>query len=310
MRLIGANFHQLIKQGKRIVSMETGTVEDWLRKYGREELLPKIIRIETVKERNELKELRKRVNKLETALADAHIDCSLETRFWRLPVNEWGPAWRTLKKERIDAVGRAKDAVSTVRISIKILCQKVGMSRQNYYKAHKRRQRKAVDEGLIENLVRSERAVQPRLGGRKLFSLLKDEIKAAGVSIGRDRFFEVLRKNKLLLKPLPKKPRTTNSRHSLPIFINSIKELKIINPNQVWVSDITYIRTDEGFVYLSLITDKYSRKIVGYHAGDTLETEGCLRALEKALEHKRTMFIPFIIQTEAASTARICMWEN
>jgi len=179
-----------------------------------------------------------------------------------------------------------------VKMSIKVLCQKVGMSRQNYYKAHKRRRRKAVDEDLIENLVRTERAVQPRLGGRKLFSLLKDEIKAAGVSIGRDRFFEVLRENNLLLKPLPKQPRTTNSRHSLPIFINSIKELKIINPNQVWVSDITYIRTDDGFVYLSLITDKYSRKIVGYHAGDTLETEGCLRALEKALEQKPDKVYP------------------
>ena len=158
------------------------------------------------------------------------------------------------------------------------------MCRQNYYKAHKRRRRKEIDEGLVEQLVRAERAVQPRLGGRKLYFMLKGELEAAEVSIGRDRFFEVLRDNDLLLEPLPRSPRTTNSRHSLPVFRNIIEGIEVDRPNQVWVSDITYIRTAEGFIYLSLITDKYSRKIVGYWAGDSLETEGCLKALDKALE--------------------------
>jgi len=160
------------------------------------------------------------------------------------------------------------------------------MSRQNYYKDHNRRKRKKVDEGLVEKLVEAERAVQPRLGGRKLYFMLKSELETAGVSIGRDRFFNVLRTNKLLLSPLPKSPRTTNSRHSLPVYRNTIKEIELTGPNQVWVSDITYIRTAEDFLYLSLITDKYSRKIVGYHLGETLETEECLRALEMALEKK------------------------
>ncbi len=160
------------------------------------------------------------------------------------------------------------------------------MSRQNYYKAHRRRRRQAIDEGLVEELVRSERAAQPRLGGRKLYFMLKPELEDAGVSIGRDRFFEALRTKELLLESLPPAPKTTNSRHSLPVFRNIIKELEVIRPNQVWVSDITYIRTHEGFVYLSLITDKYSRKIVGYHVGETLATEECLRALDKALESK------------------------
>jgi len=116
--------------------------------------------------------------------------------------------------------------------------------------------------------------------------MLKSELEDTGVSIGRDRFFEVLRMNNLLLEPLPKSPCTTNSRHSLPVFRNIIKDIVATRPNQVWVSDITYIRTSEGFIYLSLITDKYSRKIVGYHAGDTLETEGCLKALDMALKIK------------------------
>ena len=158
------------------------------------------------------------------------------------------------------------------------------MSRQNFYKGRKRRQRREVAAGLIEQMVRAERSVQPRLGGKKLHILLKPELKKAGVSIGRDRFFEVLDEKGLLLEPLPKSPRTTNSRHSLPVFRNLIADRELTGPNQVWVSDITYIRTDEGFLFLSLITDAWSRKIVGYHAGDTLETEGCLNALERAVK--------------------------
>ncbi len=171
-----------------------------------------------------------------------------------------------------------------LKTSIAKLCEKAGMSRQNYYKGRKKRARREVDAGLIEELVRAERAVQPRLGGKKLHRLLKPELEKAGVRIGRDRFFEVLGERGLLLERLPKAPRTTNSRHSLPVFRNLLADMEPTGPNQAWVSDITYIRTDEGFLYLSLITDDWSRKIVGYHAGDTLETEGCLRALERAVK--------------------------
>jgi transposase InsO family protein len=171
-----------------------------------------------------------------------------------------------------------------LKISTAVLCEKTGMSRQNFYKGRTRRERQKADAGLIETLVRAERAVQPRLGGKKLHRLLRPELEEAGVRIGRDRFFEVLEEKGLLLDPLPKSPRTTNSRHSLPVFRNLIADRELTGPNQAWVSDITYIRTDEGFLYLSLITDAWSRKIVGYHAGDTLETEGCLRALERAVK--------------------------
>ena len=169
-----------------------------------------------------------------------------------------------------------------LKMSIATLCEKTGMSRQNFYKGRKRRTRREVDARLIEELVRAERALQPRLGGKKLYYLLKLKRKDLGIRIGRDRFFEVLRQKGLLLEPLPKAPRTTNSRHSLPVYTNRLAGMELTGPNQAWVSDITYIRTEEGFLYLSLITDAWSRKIVGCHAGDTLETEGCLLALEKA----------------------------
>jgi putative transposase len=107
-----------------------------------------------------------------------------------------------------------------LKISIAKLCVKTGMSRQNYYKGQSKRARGEVDADLIEELVRAERAVQPRLGRKKMHRLLTPKLKEADVWLGRDRFFEVLDERGLLLDPLPKAPRTTNSRHSLPVFRN------------------------------------------------------------------------------------------
>jgi len=168
-------------------------------------------------------------------------------------------------------------------LKIAKLCERVGMSRQNYYKARRDRQRKQVDERLVKELVKAERALQPRLGALKLHFMLRAQLLREGVKLGRDRFCEVLRHQDLLLEPLPKAPRTTNSSHSLPVFTNLIMGMDLSEPNQVWVSDITYIRTRDDFVYLSLITDKYSRKIVGYHLGLSLTARDTLRALEMAL---------------------------
>lgn len=157
------------------------------------------------------------------------------------------------------------------------------MVRQNYYAKRKRRQRRAVEAELIKELVQRERQIQTRVGGRKLHKMLGAELQGAGVKIGRDRFFEVLRQHDLLLEPKPAAyPCTTHSQHNLPVFTNRIKGLELTGANQVWVSDITYVRTAEGFLYLALITDKWSRKIVGHHCGDNLEAEGCVKALEVA----------------------------
>jgi transposase InsO family protein len=157
------------------------------------------------------------------------------------------------------------------------------MSRQNYYAVRRLRQRREVDEALILELVRRERKVQPRLGGRKLLHLLQADLEEAGVDVGRDRFFELLAEHDLLVAPKPGAPHTTNSRHGLPVFRNLLAGMKLQAPNEAWVSDLTYIRTDEGFLFAALITDAYSRKIVGATIGDTLEAVGCLLALDEAL---------------------------
>ncbi len=167
--------------------------------------------------------------------------------------------------------------------TVSALCAKVGMSRQNYYAARSGRQRREIDEDLVLALIRRERRSQGRLGARKLLYLLRVDLEDAGVEIGRDRLFELLSRNDLLVKPKGQSARTTNSRHSLPVFRNLLAEMTLTAPNQAWVSDLTYIRTDEGFLYAALIMDAYSRKIVGFHLDDTLESIGCQTALKMAL---------------------------
>jgi len=158
------------------------------------------------------------------------------------------------------------------------------MSRQNYYALRRHRIRQDADEDLIERLVRLERALQPRIGCRKLHFLLKDDLREYSVEIGRDRFFAVLAEKGLLVERKRGRARTTDSRHSLPVFGNLLQSMTLQGPNEAWVSDLTYVRTQEGFLYAALITDAYSRKIVGWHIGDSLEAVGCLKALEKALK--------------------------
>jgi putative transposase len=157
------------------------------------------------------------------------------------------------------------------------------MSRQNYYAARRTRARAAIDSCLAVELVKMERELHPRLGARKLHFMLSPILAENGVSIGRDRFFDILRDADLLVPPLPRSPRSTDSRHNLPIYRNLLKDMQLAGPGQALVADITYIRTDEGFLYVALIMDGWSRKIVGWHASDSLEAEGCRLALEMAL---------------------------
>lgn len=168
-------------------------------------------------------------------------------------------------------------------VNVSSLCRGVGMTRSNWYKGKRKRQRDQIDEKLVVSLVKEERMIQPRIGTRKLLEVLGPEFDEAGVSIGRDRLFEVLRRHDLLVPPPPRSYRTTDSRHTLPVFGNLAADVETTAGNQVWVSDITYMRTEHSFVYLSLIMDRHSRKIVGYHCGDSLEALGCIEALEMAL---------------------------
>lgn len=158
------------------------------------------------------------------------------------------------------------------------------MSRQNYYKERKKRMRRQLDEEKVLALVKREREEQPRLGGRKLHNMLQAELRAQGVALGRDRMFVILRDHGMLVKPKRRSARTTYSQHNLPICRNLVKEREPTSVHQIWNADITYLRVGKGFMYLSLISDQYSRKIVGYHCSDNLESVGCQQALKMALK--------------------------
>ena len=118
---------------------------------------------------------------------------------------------------------------------------------------------------------------------RKLKISLNEDFVKANLKIGRDTLFNVLRKHRLLTLRKKYSARTTNSYHRFYKYDNIIKDVEVTKPNQVWASDITYIRTVKGFCYLALITDMYSRKIIGYDLSDSLELKGCVRALNKAI---------------------------
>lgn len=167
--------------------------------------------------------------------------------------------------------------------TVKDLCRRVGLSRQAYYQGQRQRQRLELAAEAVADLVKEERQLQPRLGTRKLLVVLAPKLQQKGLQLGRDRFFDLLRPRKLLVPPLARRPRTTDSRHHFAKHANLLRHILPSMAHQVWVADLTYISTSEGLLYLSLLTDSYSRKIVGWCANDTLEAEGCLSALRMGL---------------------------
>lgn len=168
-------------------------------------------------------------------------------------------------------------------VTVTALCEVAGMSRQNYYRQRRQRQRRQIEEAVVVELVQAERQLQPYLGGRKVLRRIGCGLQEAGVRMGRDRFFELLRRRNLLIKRAKRGTKTTDSRHGFRVYTNQFKDLELTRPHQAWVADLTYLRTWEGFLYLSLISDASTRKIIGYEASDRLEAEGCLRSLEQAL---------------------------
>jgi transposase InsO family protein len=133
--------------------------------------------------------------------------------------------------------------------------------------------------------------IQPRVGTRKLHAMLKSELAASGATLGRDALFDLLRQARLLVPNRRAYHKTTNSHHRFrrhPNLLNGEFKRVPQRPEEVWVADITYLPTREKFAYLSLVTDAYSRKIVGHHVHQTLQTEEVAMALKKALKQRKS----------------------
>jgi len=167
-------------------------------------------------------------------------------------------------------------------------CQLLGISRQAIYQRKKRVIAREKQLLQIKPLVESIRRSMPRIGTRKLYYLLKKDFDELQIKIGRDALFNYLRKENMLVKPRKNYTKTTNSKHWLRKHPNLLKLTSPNRPEHVFVSDITYIKSRERTHYLSLVTDAYSRKIVGYKLSDDMSAENVVKAFRMAIKHRQT----------------------
>jgi putative transposase len=163
------------------------------------------------------------------------------------------------------------------------LCNFFEVTPQAYYKGVQKRSRQQVVEELIIEMVWGLRKSNKKMGGKKLYSLLQEEIHRIEAGMGRDKFFDLLGRRELLVKRRRKNAITTQSHHRFRTYPNRLLSFRANKPHQVWVCDITYIRIKKGFVYLFLITDAYSRKIVGWELTKSLGLQGAIKTLQKAI---------------------------
>lgn len=171
--------------------------------------------------------------------------------------------------------------------SLSHCCKLFGISRQAYYQKIKRDQAQLLVLKQVKELVTEQRMHMPRLGTRKLYYLLNKQFEQRSLKVGRDKLFMFLRSEHMLIKPRKSYTRTTMSNHWLRKHPNMIKDQQFKHAEQLWVSDITYLKTEAGNSYLSLVTDAVSRKIMGYHLSDDLKTDGVLKALRMAIKYRR-----------------------
>jgi transposase InsO family protein len=171
-------------------------------------------------------------------------------------------------------------------VSKEKLCRLFGKTRHAHYDHLWRQQDNAFKDDIILQLVYTIRKTLPRLGTRKLHFMLKPLLANHQIEVGRDYLFDLLDDYKLLIRQRKRKVITTDSRHWMHKYSNLTKGLQITHPEQLWVSDITYIRLVNQWGYLSLITDAYSRKIMGFCFRRDMSALGCVEALQMALSNR------------------------
>ncbi len=187
------------------------------------------------------------------------------------------------------------------------LCKLFGKSRQAFYARQEYYNEQFRVNQIVLELVSQIRRDLPGLGTKKLYLLLREPFKTHGIKMGRDKLHELLTKQGMLIRGRKGAPKTTNSRHWMKKYPNLIRELVVARSEQLWVADITYICVGYDFNYLSLITDAYSKKIVGYYLHTNLSAEGSLKALDMALKG-RTRFLPELIHHSDRGT-QYCSFE-
>ena len=174
-----------------------------------------------------------------------------------------------------------------MRVSVGHRCRLFGVSRPAFYHRQHDAQRVRGHSLLVLDLVLALRREIPGLGTRKLYLLLQQPLAASGIKMGRDKLHRLLQAHDLILRQKRSVPKTTNSAHRLRKYPNLLVDIILTAPQQAWVCDITYLCIGLGFGYLSLLTDAYSKLIVGYCLHPLLTVEGSLKALEMALQSEQ-----------------------
>lgn len=172
-------------------------------------------------------------------------------------------------------------------VSITSVSRQLGYSKQAYYKSKTNQQKKNCYRAIAKQKVLTVRKQLPRLGTRKLYHLLAEDFKKEHISVGRDKLFSILREEQLLIVKKKRYTKTTDSRHWMHKYPNLIKGLELVNPEQIWVADITWLSIKNEYCYLHLITDAYSKKIMGYEVSNNLAATNTIKALEMALRNRK-----------------------
>ncbi|WBA08196.1 IS3 family transposase [Salinivibrio kushneri] len=255
------------------------TVLVWLRKHGRLDwskpfqhpLMPhsKETPAETIK-------------RLERELAEEKLRNQILNGMVDIMDNEYGAGLR--KKLLIRYIWQAK---AKSKIKLASACRAAGVSRQGVYQAVARMESRRAELSIIKDWVQYWRKYMPRLGARKLYALVKPKLVEHGIKLGRDGFFSYLKSEGLLVRPKKSYTKTTCSKHWMKKHPNLLKEDGLHDAAHVLVSDITYVESDQGVHYLSLVTDASSRKIVGYHVSEDMKVDNVVKALKMAVKDKR-----------------------
>ncbi|MEA9977124.1 MULTISPECIES: IS3 family transposase [unclassified Pseudomonas] len=265
------------------------TVLVWLRKHGRQDWSQgasiRVLRVKPMTEPNLPLTPEQRIKELEEQLVLSNQKAQFFEAVVNVLKNDYGVSIGKKATRQVLSQGQIQD------LSIARACLFMGISRQAYYKRNRTYDARVNSDQKVVDFVLEKRRRQPRLGTRKLHYLLHTEAEAA-LQVGRDRLFNILRDARELVLPKRAYHKTTHCHHRFRRHPNLLKagpdQIVASGPEQVWVADITYLPTQEGVAYLSLITDAYSRKIVGHHVHESLHTESVIKAFKNAIEERKT----------------------
>ena len=268
------------KQAQKTYGIQgRSTVLVWLRKHGTLDWSqPSRIIMHKSKETPAQK-----IKRLERELSDEKLKNEILNKMIDISDKQYGTSIRKkVFSQTIWGIRQQK------QVSLSRCCRLFGISRQAIYQEQSRYERRAKELALIKPMVDEIRRKMPRLGTRKLYYLLQDDFKQFNIKIGRDGLFQYLRSENMLIKPAKSYTKTTYSKHWLKKYPNLMKDVVATRPEEYFVSDITYIKSCERTHYLSLVTDAFSRKIMGYQISDDMSSENVVKALEMAVTKRKT----------------------